>query len=107
LSTALVASLRAAGHDVSYVAEVASGMTDEEVLKLAQDEQRVFLTEDKDFGELIFAFVFPRPALCFCASMRRERLSSGPGCKPWSLSLETGCSDAMSSLRKPGRACVL
>jgi len=63
VDAALVASLRSAGHDVSYVAEVASGLTDEEALRLAQDQQRVFLTEDKDFGELVFRFRLPVPAV--------------------------------------------
>lgn len=63
VDAALVASLRAAGHDVSYVAEVASGLTDTEALALAQDQQRLFLTEDKDFGELVFRFCLPAPGL--------------------------------------------
>lgn len=63
VDAALVASLRDAGHDVSYIAEIACGLTDTEALKLAQDEQRVFLTEDKDFGELVIRFRLPVPGL--------------------------------------------
>jgi predicted nuclease of predicted toxin-antitoxin system len=37
------------------VAEVAPRIADEEVLKLARDDRRVLLTEDTDFGELVFA----------------------------------------------------
>lgn len=36
--------------------EVASGVTDTEALRRAQEEKRLFLTEDKDFGELVFRF---------------------------------------------------
>jgi predicted nuclease of predicted toxin-antitoxin system len=56
VDAALVARLRDAGHDVSYIAEIASGVTDTEALRRAQDEGRLLLTEDKDFGELVFRF---------------------------------------------------
>lgn len=52
----LVSCLRDAGHDASYVAEIASGATDTEALRRAQEEERLFLTEDKDFGELVYRF---------------------------------------------------
>lgn len=50
----LVSSLRWLGHDVLYVAEVAAGLSDTDVVALAAREKRILLTEDKDFGELIF-----------------------------------------------------
>jgi predicted nuclease of predicted toxin-antitoxin system len=37
-----------------YIAESSSGITDEEVIKLANCESRILITNDKDFGELIF-----------------------------------------------------
>ena len=52
---AVVRTLRAAGHDVLAVAEVARGGRDLEVIRLARDEERVLLTEDKDFGQLVYA----------------------------------------------------
>jgi hypothetical protein len=54
VDAALVSRLRGAGHDVVYVAELASGISDTEVLQLAQSNGRVLLTEDKGFGELVF-----------------------------------------------------
>jgi predicted nuclease of predicted toxin-antitoxin system len=54
VAAALVDRLRGAGHDVSYVAEAGSGATDAAVLGLAHDEDRLLLTEDKDFGDLVF-----------------------------------------------------
>ena len=51
----VVRALRLAGHDVLAVADVARGATDEAVLALASGERRVLLTEDKDFGRLVFA----------------------------------------------------
>jgi predicted nuclease of predicted toxin-antitoxin system len=50
IAAPLVAFLRAAGHDVLYVAESAVGLTDTEVTELALRERRLPLTEDKDFG---------------------------------------------------------
>ena len=54
IAASLVRALREDGIDVSYVAELASGITDDEVLDLAKSEARLLLTEDKDFGELVF-----------------------------------------------------
>lgn len=50
----LVALLRTNGHDVLYVAEAAAGLSDADVIVLALREQRLLLTEDKDFGDLVF-----------------------------------------------------
>lgn len=54
VSALLVVQLRAAGHDVTSVAEEASRTEDEAVLELAASESRLLITEDKDFGELVF-----------------------------------------------------
>ena len=52
---AVVRALRATGHDVVAVAETARGAKDLEVIGLAREGERVLLTEDKDFGQLIYA----------------------------------------------------
>lgn len=52
---AVVRALRAAGYDVLAVAERAPGARDEDVIRLATSERRILLTEDKDFGQLVFA----------------------------------------------------
>jgi predicted nuclease of predicted toxin-antitoxin system len=54
VDSGLVSRLRDAGHDVVYMAEVARAASDAEVLRRAQTEARVLLTEDKDFGDLVF-----------------------------------------------------
>jgi predicted nuclease of predicted toxin-antitoxin system len=54
VDAAIVARLRSDGHDVTYVAELAPGITDDGVLALANSEERLLLTVDKDFGELVF-----------------------------------------------------
>ncbi len=54
VSHRVVERLRADGHDVMLVAEMRSGMSDTDVLKLAETETCILVTEDQDFGELIF-----------------------------------------------------
>ena len=50
----IVAELRIRSHDVLYIAEETPGLDDEFVLKKAFDEKRLLITQDKDFGELVF-----------------------------------------------------
>ncbi|MEA3349724.1 MAG: DUF5615 family PIN-like protein [Chloroflexota bacterium] len=57
--TALVEALRENGHDVLYVVESMRGTTDEKVLARAFSEERLLITEDKDFGELVYRFQHP------------------------------------------------
>jgi len=52
--TGLVQKLRELGHDVLYIAESGSGSSDEQVLNQAFAEERILITEDKDFGELVY-----------------------------------------------------
>lgn len=63
VDAALVRRLRGAGHDALYVAEIASGMTEAQVLQSAYDENRHLLTEDKDYGEFVFRFRMAVPGL--------------------------------------------
>ena len=49
-----VAALREKGHDVVWIREVARGSADKEVLARAEEEKRILITLDKDFGELAF-----------------------------------------------------
>jgi predicted nuclease of predicted toxin-antitoxin system len=51
---ALVRELRAEGHDASHMQEIAPRDDDEQVIDRANKEFRLLLTEDKDFGELVF-----------------------------------------------------
>lgn len=50
----IVERLRLDGHDVLYVAELTRGIGDDEVLRTANDQAALVVTEDKDFGELVF-----------------------------------------------------
>jgi len=55
----LVGALKADGHDILYASESLRGATDNEILKCAFDEGRILLTEDKDFGELVYRLKRP------------------------------------------------
>ena len=49
-----VRKLRRDGHDVLGIRESAAGSSDSEVLARAQSEDRLLITFDKDFGQLVF-----------------------------------------------------
>ena len=49
----VIRALREAAHDVAAIAEMAKGASDEYVLEQAL--KRVLVTEDRDFGELVYA----------------------------------------------------
>ena len=55
----LVHGLRSDRHDVLYVKETAPGADDQTVVQLATSQQRILLTEDKDFGELVVRLKVP------------------------------------------------
>jgi len=52
---AAVRALRTHGHDVLAVSEFQQRSVDQDVMRLALAENRILLTEDKDFGWLVFA----------------------------------------------------
>lgn len=47
-------ALRALGHDVVFVRDHGPQMPDDDILMWAVREQRLVVTMDKDFGELVF-----------------------------------------------------
>lgn len=54
ITGAVVRELRRRGHDVLSVKESMRGADDISVLRRAEDERRLIITYDKDFGELAF-----------------------------------------------------
>ena len=54
--------LRDAGYDVASVLEDSPGAKDREVLAQARAEERIILTFDRDYGELIYRLKLPVPA---------------------------------------------
>ncbi len=57
-----VEALRTLGHDVAWIRTEAPGISDVVVLSRAQQDSRILLTFDKDFGEL--AYRSNLPATC-------------------------------------------
>ncbi len=54
-----VEALRSAGHNVAWIREDSRGIPDDKVLLRAQEENRIVVTFDKDFGELAFRSKLP------------------------------------------------
>src|SRR5579864_7900450 len=46
--------LKDLGFDVISVIDISPGITDPEVLHIANEQDRILITLDKDFGELVF-----------------------------------------------------
>jgi predicted nuclease of predicted toxin-antitoxin system len=67
--------LRESGHDVVYMSDVAPRATDAAVMSRANSENRLLLTEDKDFGNLVFRQGRPVPGVVLLriASARRAQ----------------------------------
>ena len=50
----IVETLRSNGHTVEAIVETCPGSTDDDVLAMAANVGAVLLTQDKDFGELVY-----------------------------------------------------
>ena len=51
----IVAFLTGLGHDVTAIAhDYPHGLPDQQILEIAVSEQRILITNDSDFGELVF-----------------------------------------------------
>jgi len=50
----IVDILRLDGHHVWYVSELDPGISDDDVLELANQNSAILITADRDFGEMIF-----------------------------------------------------
>lgn len=62
-------SLQNYGHDVLSAQEHCPHASDEALLALARREGRVLVTEDKDFGELVFLRGLPHPSIVRLSGM--------------------------------------
>jgi predicted nuclease of predicted toxin-antitoxin system len=82
IDAGLVSHLRAAGHDVHYMAEIDPSVSDTIAMMRAQRELRILLTEDKDFGDLVFRRGHPVPAIVLLRidpashALKRKRLDA-------------------------------
>jgi predicted nuclease of predicted toxin-antitoxin system len=69
----IVKTLRDEGHDVRWTAEELEGQKDAVVLAAAVKDARILITEDKDFGELVFHFLEIHPCNAGRSSRRSPR----------------------------------
>jgi len=53
--------LREKGFNIKSIQDDSSGITDEEVIKIAQEQEAIILTFDRDYGELIFKYAKDNP----------------------------------------------
>ena len=60
---AVVRALRAASYDVLAVSEVTTRSVDRQLIEQAGREGRILLTEDKDFGWLVFVSQVASPGV--------------------------------------------
>jgi predicted nuclease of predicted toxin-antitoxin system len=60
---AVLEYLRAAGHDVLAVAEAMPQADDRGILERAASDRRILITNDKDFGELVFRSLHKAPGI--------------------------------------------
>ncbi|MGB3779942.1 MAG: DUF5615 family PIN-like protein [Tunicatimonas sp.] len=51
----IIRALRADGYQIIWIKETNIGMADEDIIALAKQNSQILITEDKDFGEWIFA----------------------------------------------------
>jgi len=63
-----------AGYDSIFVGDIMRGISDEKVLSWAEKEHRILITDDKDFGELIFRLNRPSTGIVLLRTTTAEPL---------------------------------
>ena len=77
-SRTLQSALVSQGHDVVSARDRYSRASDEALLALAHSERRVLVTEDKDFGELVFLRRLPHPCIVRLVGLRVTQQAEAP-----------------------------
>ena len=54
LDAPIIHALRNGGHEVYYIKDEHPGLSDDEVLKIANERGEILIANDKDFGELVY-----------------------------------------------------
>ncbi len=67
----VVQRLRIAGLEVEWIAETASGLADIQILSRVDIGELIFITYDRDFGDLIFNHDFNRPSAVIYSRLGR------------------------------------
>lgn len=71
----IVIYLRDKGYDVVSVAEKLKGYSDQSILKFANEQKCIVITNDKDFGELIYRHQYQCEGVIFLR-LQDERFSN-------------------------------
>lgn len=66
------------GHEVFSVYDGARGAVDREIIKMAHEGQYILITNDKDFGELVFRFSFAHKGIVLLR-LENERFNNKIG----------------------------
>lgn len=90
IEAAIVRSLRYSGFEVISILEISPGIPDDEVLNTAVSEDALLLTEDKDFGDLVFR---QKRAFCGVILLRLDGLSNDQKAAIVTSALERSCGD--------------
>lgn len=72
LHALLIEDLRNEGYEVFSIRETSSGIADTEIAALADEAGSILITEDKDFGELIFAYKTVKITVVFLRYQKPE-----------------------------------
>ncbi len=72
LNAQFTRDLRQSGYSVLSVQEQFGGITDPAVVALALQEKAILITEDKDFGELVFAHKIAKLTIVFLRYQKPE-----------------------------------
>lgn len=73
----LVKLLRQNAYEVVPICDVASGISDKEVIHFAQNLYAMIITEDKDFGELVFSHQIKDVSIVFLRYDKMEEIKIG------------------------------
>jgi predicted nuclease of predicted toxin-antitoxin system len=71
-------ALRSAKHDVVAIAEVSPRAEDDDVRERAVSDERILITEDKDFGQLVYASMRRTGGVVFGSRRMRGVISRWP-----------------------------
>lgn len=71
---AIATALRDAGHDVLFAGDLDWRMPDVELLSLAHRQQRIVLTMDTDFGEMVYGSGLPHAGILLLRMPGANRL---------------------------------
>lgn len=62
----LIPHFRSLGHEATRIArDYPAGLPDSEVLAVAHREERILITDDRDFGELVFQHFHPHSGVIY------------------------------------------